>query len=275
MAMKERSSVHIPRVVVGVFFGLAALFPLAWMALSGFKLNSDVLATPFSFFPPSWHVENYVQILVDPDFSRAMMITFAGAAIFTIFSIAINSMAAYVFARLDFSFKRTLWVIVIGTMFIPNMAILLTSFIVVTKLHMLDTMLVLILPPLASAAQVFFIRQFYLNIPIALEEAALLDGAGRWRIFTRIFLPLSQPAFVVVGVTSFMAYWNSYVWPVMTITSPNLYVVGQYLANFRVSRGPELGLLMAGSMLAALPVIILVLIFQRKIIGNIKIAGLK
>ena len=148
MAMKERSSVRIPRVVVGVFFGLAALFPLAWMALSGFKLNSDVLATPFSFFPPSWHVENYVQILVDPDFSRAMMITFAGAAIFTVFSIAINSMAAYVFARLDFSFKRTLWVIVIGTMFIPNMAILLTSFIVVTKLHMLDTMLVLILPPL-------------------------------------------------------------------------------------------------------------------------------
>jgi len=273
--MKERTAVRIPRAVFAMLFALAALFPLAWMLVSGFKLNADVLATPFSFFPTSWHIENYINILIDPDFSRAMLITLAGAAIFTFFSIAINAMAAYAFARLDFVLKRTMWVIVIGTMFIPNMAILLTSFIVVTKLHMLDTLLVLILPPLASAAQVFFIRQFYLNIPLALEEAALIDGANRWQIFTRIFLPMSQPVFVVVGVTSFMVYWNSYVWPVMTITSPNLFVIGQYLANFRVSRGPELGLLMAGSMLAALPVIILVLIFQRKIIGNIKIAGLK
>lgn len=275
MAMKERASVRVPRIIFALLFALAALFPLIWMLLSGFKVNSDVLATPFNFFPTSWHIENYIKIIQDPAFSRAMIITFIGAAIFTVFSITINAMAAYVFARLDFAFKRFMWVIVIGTMFIPNMAILLTSFIVVTKLHMLDTMLVLIVPGLASAAQMFFIRQFYLNIPIALEEAALLDGAGRWQIFTRIFLPMSQPAFVVVGVTSFMAYWNAYVWPIMTITSPGLFQIQQYLANFRVTRGPELALLMAGSMLAALPVILLVLIFQRKIIGNIKIAGLK
>jgi multiple sugar transport system permease protein len=273
--MRERAVVRVPRIIFALFFALSALFPLMWMLVSGFKVNSEVIATPFRLLPASWHVQNYIDILTDPEFSRAMLITFVGAAIFTIFSITVNAMAAYVFARLDFAFKKLMWVIVIGTMFIPNMAILLTSFVVVTRLHMLDTLLVLILPGLASAAQMFFIRQFYLNIPLALEEAALIDGAGRWRIFTHIFLPLSQPPFVVVGVTSFMAYWNAYVWPIMTITSPQLFQIQQYLANFRITRGPELGLLMAGSMLTALPVILLVLIFQRKIIGNIKIAGLR
>src|SRR5699024_7832083 len=140
---------------------------------------------------------------------------------------------------LEFTFKTPLWVISVGTMFIPAMAILLTSFVMVTRLHMLDTLAVLVLPGMASAAQMFFMRQYYLSVPMALEEAAMIDGAGRWRIYTNIFLPMSQPAFVVVGVISFMAYWNSYVWPVMTITSSKLFVIQQYLANFRLDRGPE------------------------------------
>jgi len=140
---------------------------------------------------------------------------------------------------------------------------------------MLDTLAVLVLPGAASAATVFFIRQFYLNIPASLEEAAMLDGCGRFAIFVRIFLPLSKPPFVVMGITSFLAYWNSYVWPILTITSPERYVVQQYLATFRSERSTELGLLMAGSVLAAAPVVILFLIFQRQIIGNIKMAGLK
>ena len=156
------------------------------------------------------------------------------------------------------------------------MTILVTSFIVVTKLAMLDTLAVLVIPGRRERGMVFFIRQFYLNIPASLEEAAMLDGCGRFSIFWRIFLPLSKPPFVVMGITAFLAYWNSYVWPIMTITSPDKFVLQQYLAEFRTGRGStELGLLMAGSVLAAAPVVILFLIFQRQIIGNIKMAGLK
>ena len=140
---------------------------------------------------------------------------------------------------------------------------------------MLDTLAVLVIPGAASAASVFFIRQFYLNIPSSLEEAAMLDGCGRIRIFFSLFLPLSKPPFVVMGITAFLAYWNSYVWPILTITTPEKFVLQQYLATFRSERNTELGLLMAGSTLAALPVIVLFLIFQRQIIGNIKMAGLK
>lgn len=263
------------KALVGLVFLAAALFPLAWMVIAGFKSKTEVIATPFQFFPEVWRWENYVQILSDATFVRTMGWTLLGALLFTLLSLTVNSLAAYAFARLEFRFKRTLWVVVITTMFIPGMTILLTSFIVVTRLSMLDTLGVLVIPGAASAGSVFFIRQFYLNIPSSLEEAAMLDGCGRFKIFTHLFLPLSKPPFVVMGITAFLAYWNSYVWPIMTITTPERFVVQQYLATFRSERSTELGLLMAGSTLAAAPVIILFLIFQKQIIGNIKMAGLK
>ncbi|MDN5726416.1 MAG: carbohydrate ABC transporter permease [Propionibacteriales bacterium] len=275
MAANERLRVRIPRTIAGLCFAVMALLPILWMAVSGFKPNTEVAATPLKLLPTQWLASNYINIATDPTFLRAMAMTGLGAVLFTAGTLAINSMAAYAFARLEFTAKPVLWVIAIGTMFIPSMAVLLTSYVMVTRLYMLDTLAVLVLPGLASAGQMFFMRQFYLSIPMALEEAAMIDGAGRWRIYLNIFLPMSQPVFVVVGVISFMAYWNGYVWPIMTITNENLFVIQQYLANFRSERSPERGLLMAGSLLAALPVIALVIIFQRKIIGNIKIAGLK
>lgn len=267
--------VRIGKGLLALVYIAAALFPLAWMLIAGFKTRKEVIQTPFQFFPEVWQWENYTQILGDPTFLRTMGWTFAGAVLFTLLSLTVNSMAAYAFARLDFRFKKTLWVVVITTMFIPGMTILLTSFIVVTRMSMLDTLAVLVIPGAASAAAVFFIRQFYLSIPSSLEEAAMLDGCGRFGIFVRLFLPLSKPAFVVMGITAFLAYWNSYVWPILTIVTPERFVVQQYLATFRSERTTELGLMMAGSTLAAAPVIILFLIFQRQIIGNIKMAGLR
>lgn len=262
-------------IVLVVLISVSVLFPIAWMAIAGFKGQSEVLRTPFQFFPEMWHWKNYVDIAKDPEFSRAMILTFVGAAIFTVASLIVNSMAAYAFARLDFAFKRLWWIICIIPMFVPMMAILLTSFVVVSKLHMLNTLAVLIIPGVASSFQMFFLRQFYLNYPVAIEEAALIDGAGRWRIFTSIFVPQSKAPFVVVGIASFLAYWNAYVWPVLTITDPHLQQIMQFLGNYRSERGNEWALLMAGSTLAALPTIILVLIFQRFIVNGVRIAGMK
>jgi len=260
---------------VGGGVALVALFPLLWVVIAGFKGKTEVLATPFRFFPRKWLVENYTDILGDPIFIKAMLVTFGGSILFAALSLLVNASAAYVFARLDFRFKRILWVYVIMTMFIPSMSILLTSFIVVNRMGMLDTLAVLVLPGVASAGSMFFIRQFYLNIPLALEEAALIDGAGRFRIFTSVFVPMSFPVFVIVGIGAYLGYWNSFVWPTMTITNPNLFQIMQYLYNFRSERSTEMGMLMAGSALAAAPTLVLFLIFQRYIISGIKISGLK
>lgn len=254
---------------------VTVLFPLAWMMIAGFKAKTEVLSSPFQFFPEVWNFQNYADIIQDPEFSRAMAITFVGALIFTASSLAVNSMAAYALARLDFAFKRFWWVFCIMPMFIPMMAILLTSFMVVAGLGMLDTLAVLIIPGVASSIHMFFMRQFYLNMPVAVEEAALIDGASRWQIFLKIFVPQSAAVFVVVGIGSYMAYWNAYVWPILTITDPDLTQIMQFLGTFRSNRGNEWGMLMAGSTLAALPTIGLVLFFQRYIVDGVRISGIK
>lgn len=253
----------------------AVVLPLAWMLIAGFKTKSEVVRTPFQFFPDVWMIDNYTSILADQEFVRAMIVTFIGGVVFTALSITVNSMAAYAFARLDFWGKRLWWVFCIVPLFIPAFAILLTSFVVVTNLGMLNSFAVLIIPGVASAYQMFFIRQFYLSIPLALEEAAMIDGASRWQIFVRVFLPQSWGVFVVVGVTSFLGYWNAYVWPILTIQNPDLFQIQQYLGNFRMERGTEWGLLMAGSLLSVLPLILLVLVFQRYIVNGVRISGLK
>lgn len=279
---RREKPVHASGVVKFIVKALAtivivflALFPLLWMFISGFKTRTEVVKTPFQFFPEVWRWENYQALLGDPAFLRTMLITGGGAVVFTIGTLFINSLAAYAFARLEFRGKKFVWPIVLGTMFIPGMTILLTSFIVVTKMEMLDTIWVLLLPGMAAAGHIFFMRQFYLNIPSSLEEAAVVDGCGPWGVYVRIFLPLSKAPFVVVGMGAFMAYWNSFVWPVLTITSTELYQVQQYLAAFRGERASELGLLMAGSALAASPILIIFLIFQKQIIANVKMSGLK
>ncbi|HZG74307.1 MAG TPA: carbohydrate ABC transporter permease [Paenibacillus sp.] len=260
---------------IGFLFAFLALFPLLWMAISGFKGKTEVLATPVRIFPETWLFSNYTEILTDETFLRAAGVTFAGAILFAVVGLGINSMAAYAFARLEFRLKGALWTYVIMTMFIPGMAIMVTSFVVVTRLGMLDTLAVLIIPGMASAGGIFFIRQFYLNIPIAVEEAALIDGASRFKIYTTIFLPMSYPPFVIVGIGAFLGYWNAYIWPVMTITDESLFQISQYLAQFRSGRGSELGLMLAGATLGAVPTIGLFLVFQRYIIQGIKISGLK
>ncbi len=263
------------KAVLSALIALSIMFPLAWMAIAGFKGRNEVLRSPFQFFPEMWRWQNYADILKDSQFSRAMIVTFVGALIFTGLSLVVNSMAAYAFARLEFRGKQLWWVYCIMPMFIPAMAILLTSFVVVTKLGMLNTMAVLIIPGVASAAQMFFLRQYYLNFPIAVEEAAMIDGASRWQIFLRVFLPQSAAPFVVVGIGSYLAYWNAYVWPILTITDPNLTQIMQFLGTFRSERGIDWGLLMAGSTLASLPTIALLLIFQRYIVSGVRISGIK
>ena len=274
--MRRPLPVRIAKAVLLVLIALSVLFPLAWMVISGFKGQNEVLRDPFQFFPEVWRVSNYVDILRDPSFLSAITVSFAGALIFTALGLAINGMAAYAFARLEFTGKRFWWIYCIIPMFVPSMAILLTSFQVVTALGMLNTWAVLIIPGAASAAQMFFLRQFYLNFPVAVEEAALIDGASRWQIFYRVFLPQSIAPFVVMGMTAYLAYWNAYVWPILTIdSSSGLTQIQQFLGGFRQARGNEWGLLMAGSSIAALPTIILVLVFQRYIVNGVRIAGMK
>lgn len=261
--------------IVCLMVFLTTLFPLVWMLISSFKTNADIVGMPMRFFPSQWVMDNYQTLVATDEFLHSMAMTFLGGALFTLLTLFVNAMAGYSFARIEYPGKGVLWGIVLSTMFIPGISTLITAFIVVTQLGMLNTLWVLLIPGAASAGHIFFIRQFYLNYPLSLEEAAMIDGCTRFKNFLYIFLPSSGAVFVIVGIGAFLGYWNSYLWPVLTISDKWYYTVMQVMQFFKAEKAAKDGLVMAGSVFTSLPPILLFLIFQRYIIQGIKIAGMK
>ena len=256
---------------------LISLFPLAWMIMAGFKPEREVLSVPLKFLPSAVTIESFTRLFADKTFPflTAMRSTALVAVCASLLSIAMNSMAAYAYARLEFRFKRVLWMTTLVTMYIPGITILLTSFVLVRNLGILDTKAVLILPGAASAYAIFFFRQFFLNIPMSLEEAALIDGASRFGIFVRIYLPSALSPLVIIGVATFLGYWNSFIWPTMTVTKIANLQVMQVIRSYSSMYSTKYGTVMAGSTLAALPPIVLFLLFQRHIVKGIMLSGIK
>lgn len=263
--------------IIALAVAFLALFPLIWMALASFKTKKEIFAVPLKIFPEKFIMDNFKTVFEDKSvsFSRSIFMTLLVAVIAVILSLLINMLAAYVFARMNFYFKKFLWVYCILSMYIPTMTITLTSFLVVHKLGMLDTLAVLILPGVVSGYNIFFFRQFFLNMPLSLEEAAMIDGAGRLRIFFSIFIPLSKAPMVVMGAGTFIAYWNSFLWPSMTITSPKFMQVMQIIRSMRSVYSTNFGAVMAGTSIAVIPPIILFFIFQKHIVKGVVLSGLK
>ncbi|MDE6273441.1 MAG: carbohydrate ABC transporter permease, partial [Clostridiales bacterium] len=193
-----------------------------------------------------------------------------------VLSLIVNSLAAYAFARLEFPGKKALWMVYAVNMFIPNIAILIPCYYVVTKMGMIDTLFVLILPGVTYIWSIFFYRQFYLGIPRSIEEAALIDGCSRVGIYFRIFVPMSVTPFIIMGLSVFQGFWNSYLWPSMVLSEETwLYQVNQLIAYFRNTQGTHWDLLLAGTVITCIPLVILLVFMQKYIMQGIKISGIK
>ena len=280
-SIKRRKMKHAGRTVftlIAIIVTLISVFPLLWMFVSSFKEGKEVLrANPLRFLPAEWIRDNFTKLAEDRTypFWLSMRSTAFVSVSAALTSVTINSMAGYAYARIDFSFKRFLWRLTILSMYIPGLTILVTSFVVVNNLGLLDSYWVLILPGLASAYSIFFFRQFFLNMPMATEEAALIDGAGRFRIFLSIFIPNAKSPYVIMGTGAFLGYWNSFLWPAMTVTNQKYVQVMQVIRSYNNVYANNYGVVLAGSLLAALPPVILFLIFQRYIVRGLMISGIK
>lgn len=263
--------------VVALAVAAVSLFPLLWMLLASFKNKQEVLATPLRMLPKDWITTNYEAVLVsaqNPLF-HAMLVTFLVAALGVVFSLLVNMMAAYAFAWLEFFGKRLFWVYCLITMYVPGLTILITSYLVVHSLHMVNTLWVLLVPGIAGGYNIFFFRQFFLNIPASLEDAARIDGCGRFRIFWTVFLPLSVTPMVVQGAGIFIGYWNSFMWPSITVTDKSIQQVMPIIRSFQTDYGTEYGRIMAATCLAVIPPIALFAIFQKHIVKGFVLSGLK
>jgi len=184
-------------------------------------------------------------------------------------------MAGYAFAKFEFPGKRLLFFLVIGTLTLPLYVILVPLFGIVVDRGWTDSYLALILPFTAKAIGVFLARQQLLAIPNELLEAARIDGAGEWAIFTRIILPLAQPAIAVMGIIFFTSSWNDYLWPLIVILSDERFTVSLGLATLIGPYSQEYGAVMAGSFMGTLPIVLIFLIFQRRFIEGIMAGALK
>ena len=184
-------------------------------------------------------------------------------------------MAAYALARLQFKGRETVFLIIFSTLLVSLPVVLIPTFVVVRTLGLLDSYAGLIVPSIFSAFGIFLLRQFYIGLPHELEEAALVDGAGYWRIYWSVILPLSRPILAALAVFFFLANWNSFVWPLTITSNPDLRVVQVGISTFQQQYASDWNYVLAASTVAALPTLLMFFFFQKQIVESIKTAGLK
>ncbi|PSR21113.1 MAG: sugar ABC transporter permease [Sulfobacillus acidophilus] len=258
-----------------IVIAVAMLIPFLWMLGTAFKSSSQVNAIPIIWLPWPLHFGNIVSAWTSVPFGRFFVNTFVVAIASTIGQIITSVLAGYAFARMRFRGKQVLFLLTLATLMIPFQVILIPTFLIIKHLGLVNTLWALILPNLATGFGVFLLRQFFLQIPTEMEEAATIDGAGRWRIMAQIMVPLARPAVATLSVFTFLWAWNSYLWPLIVLNSPTKMTIQVGLSYFQGAHVGEYNVIMAGSFLSLIPIVILFLITQRQLVAGIVAGAVK
>ena len=258
-------------------YGLAflTLVPFLWMILTSLKDMSEIFVYPPKFFPSEFFIENYVKAFEAAPFGRYYFNSIFVATLVTLGQLITCSMAAFAFARLRFKGRNMLFYLFLATMMIPYNVTMIPSFLVLHWLGWIDTYNALIVPGLASAFGTFLLRQFFMTIPRELEEAAYIDGASRFQVLRKILIPLSKPALATLGIFTFMGTFNDFIWALIVVNSDEMRTVQLGLAIFRDRYLTQWDLLMAGSVTATLPILIVFFFAQKYFIKGITLSGIK
>jgi ABC-type glycerol-3-phosphate transport system permease component len=259
-------------LLLGVFL---TVMPFVYMVSASFKPGSELYSIPVRVFPESLYLGNYELLFEETSFVRWFANSLFVSLARTVIAIVLSLMAGYAFAKFEFRFKRPLFILVLATLTLPIYVILVPLFGMMTDLGWTDTYWALIIPFTAQAIGIFLARQQLLGIPNELLEAARIDGAGEWAIFTRIIVPLAQPVIAVMGILFFTASWRDYIWPLIVLTSDDKFTVSLGLPSLIGPYSQEYGAVMAGSFMGTLPMILIFLIFQRRFIEGIMAGALK
>ena len=277
----RRSARQIVRLALSyaalIFLTLIFVAPLLWMLSTSFKTNVEATTLPLNFLPNELSTYGYDTIFnsAGTPVLRWFVNSMVAAAAHAALVLATAAPAAYALARMEFRGKRIFFATIIGTLFIPQFLFLVPNYTIVDAFGWLDTLLAIIVPGAAGAFGVFFLRQFFLALPQELEEAALLDGANRFQIFTRIVLPLSKPALATLALLSFLTNYNDFLWPIYVLFNPESLTLPPGLAILGFSYQTDYAVIMAGGAIASIPVLIIFLIAQRYVIEGIARSGIK
>lgn len=266
-------TVGIVWMLVAMMLALMAIFPLLYMLSIAFKGSTEVFQP--NLVPNKANLDNFIYVLTEVPFWRYMLNTFIISVIVTVAALFFHTMAGYALARLRFPGRETIFLAMFSTFLVSLPVIIVPLFILVRALGMLNTWPGLIIPAIFNAFGIFFLRQYYLSLPRELEEAAVIDGAGYWRIYCSIILPLSRPIVAALAILFFLANWNGFLWPLTVANDEKLWVVQVAISNFRNQYSASWNYTMAASTIVALPMLVLFVIFQRQIMDSMKTSGLK
>lgn len=254
---------------------LATLAPFIWMVLTSLKDLNEIFVYPPRWMPAKFHFENYLRAFQAAPFGRYYFNSLLVAVTVTLGQLITCSMAAFAFARLQFKGRELLFLLFLGTMMIPGQVTMIPTFMILHWIGWIDSYKALIVPGLASAFGTFLLRQFFMTIPKELEEAAYIDGCSRWRVLWNIILPLSRPALATLSIFTFMGVFNDFMWALIVTSSEELRTVQLGLAIFRDRYLTEWDLMMAGSVTATLPILLVFFFAQKYFIKGITLSGLK
>ncbi len=273
--LKKFLSTRTLQILTLSIVSLIIIFPVFWMYASSFKPYREIFAYPPTLLPVNFTFQNILSSLLEHRFLRFMGNSLYVALAVTIVAIIFHAMAAYAFARLQFPFRDSIFMILVSTMIIPIYSILIPRYILVNQFGWIDTYAGLIIPAIPHSFGIFALRQFFMGIPFELEEAARIDGASRIRIFLSVIIPLSKTILTTLSVIFFMVNWDAFVWPLVVAVSENLKLIQVGLAGFMDLQTPQWQLLIASASLAATPNLLIFLLAQRYVVQGIKTTGLK
>ncbi len=267
--MKKQTSIKKISLYIALAIGsLISLFPFYWAAIGATNESGKMFSKPPVLTPGSKLMENLSNLNESINIGRVMFNSLFTASIYTILALLISTMAAYAFAKFDFKGRNVIFGIFLLSMMIPYHATIIPLFKMMATLGWLNTYWALILPNLAYPFAIFLMRQNMLAFPTSLIEAARMDGAGEWKIFYSIVLPSMKPALAATAIFLFMFQWNSFLWPLIALSSTDMYTFPVALSSlFGLSR-IDYGQVMAGVTLATVPIIIFFLVLQRQFISG-------
>jgi N-acetylglucosamine transport system permease protein len=253
-------------------WSIIVIVPFLWVVLSSFKTTKEILASPFSI-PAHWGFDNYAHAWTDAGIRTFFLNTVIVVCVALVLVMLLGSMCAYVLARFQFPGARFIYYLMLAGLTFPIFLAVVPLFFVLKNIHLLNTLpgLIMVYVAFALPFTVFFLYAFFKTLPDDVYEAALMDGAGEWRAFFQIMLPMARPGLAAVAIFNFLGLWNQFLLPVALNTDPDRYVLTQGMANFASQAGyaVDFGALFAAVVITVVPVLVVYLIFQRRLEGSV------
>lgn len=279
VARRRRLVSKVVLYILLVVLAMPFIYPTLWMLLSAFKPVHEIFATPPSLFPRDWTLDGVSRIFTVTPFAQQYFNSLYIAVFVTLGSIAVAALAGYAFARIRFPFASGFFLILVSGMLIPSEVTIIPIFQWVSELGLMNTHVPLIVIPIlgpSTVVAVFIFRQFFLSLPLELEEAGTLDGLGRFGLFTRIALPLAGPAVGTVAIIKFIGSFNMYFEPLIFLRSPELYTISLGLVRYQDAYGePIYNTQLGATSLTVIPILIVFLFAQRQFVEGLTQTGLK